>query len=41
MLLEENMVSRQDLDLFAFAESAEEAWQTLVQRGLPVHSDNR
>ena len=34
MLIEEVMVSRQDLDLFEFADSAEETWTRLVSRGL-------
>ncbi|MCA0304401.1 MAG: TIGR00730 family Rossman fold protein [Proteobacteria bacterium] len=33
-LLEEGMIAAADLDLFSFADSAEDAWATLVQRGL-------
>jgi uncharacterized protein (TIGR00730 family) len=33
-LVEHGMVNRQDLDLLAFAESAEEAWTILIERGL-------
>jgi uncharacterized protein (TIGR00730 family) len=36
-LVEENMVSRQDLGLFAFAEDAEGIWAALVSRGLGEH----
>jgi len=34
MLLEEGMIGRQDLELFQFVSSAEEAWEILVRRGL-------
>lgn len=37
-LIEEGMIERADLDLFAFADTAEEAWTTLVQRGLKAHT---
>ena len=33
-LVEEQLVAERDLALFAFAESAEETWSTLVARGL-------
>jgi len=35
-LAEEGVISTSDLDIFAFAESAEEAWQLLLARGLKV-----
>jgi len=41
MLLEENMISRQDLDIFEFADSAEQTWEILVRRGLRVHANGR
>jgi hypothetical protein len=34
MLAEEGMIAPADLQLFEFAESAEEAWASLVRRGL-------
>jgi uncharacterized protein (TIGR00730 family) len=37
MLLEENMISRQDLELFEFSDSAEQTWEILVRRGLRLH----
>ena len=37
-LVEEHMISREDLDLFAFADTAEEAWNALVRMGLHAHS---
>ena len=33
-LLEEGMIAADDLSLFSFADSAEEAWRSLVERGL-------
>lgn len=33
-LVEEGMIRREDLDLFDFAETAEEAWDCLIRRGL-------
>lgn len=39
MLLEEAMISRQDLELFEFASSAEETWEILVRRGLRALAD--
>jgi uncharacterized protein (TIGR00730 family) len=38
-LVEEEMISPEDRALFDFADTADEAWQTLVQRGLTAHSD--
>lgn len=35
-LVEEGMIAASDLDLFLFAETAEEAWEGLVGRGLAV-----
>ena len=37
-LVEEHMISREDLDLFAFADTAEEAWSALVRMGLHAHT---
>lgn len=37
-LADEGMISRQDLDLFSFADTPEEIWDTLVKRGLRFHS---
>jgi uncharacterized protein (TIGR00730 family) len=37
-LAEEGMIERADLGLFAFADTAEEAWATLVKRGLKAHT---
>ncbi|MGE0094513.1 MAG: LOG family protein [Alphaproteobacteria bacterium] len=37
-LIEEGMIERADLDLFAFADTAEDAWATLVRRGLKAHT---
>jgi uncharacterized protein (TIGR00730 family) len=37
-LLEEGMISSRDLELFAFADTAEEIWAALVSRGLQVHA---
>jgi predicted Rossmann-fold nucleotide-binding protein len=37
VLAEENMISPQDLELFRFAESAEETWDILVRWGLRAH----
>ena len=34
----EQMVDRQNLELFDYAESAEELWQTLVRHGLRAHT---
>jgi len=36
MLAEEGVIAESDLDLFSFADDAEEAWQTLVKLGLAV-----
>jgi len=36
-MVDEGMVSRQELDLFAFAEDAESAWKALVSHGLGEH----
>jgi len=38
LLVDEGMINRADLDLIAFAESAEEAWSVLVERGLRDHA---
>jgi hypothetical protein len=38
MLAEEGMISPADLQLFEFAESAEEGWASLARRGLRTHS---
>ena len=40
-LLEEGMISAADLALFSFADSAEEAWRTLVERGLTTEFASR
>jgi uncharacterized protein (TIGR00730 family) len=37
-LIEEGMIARGDLDLFDFADDAEDAWAKLVQRGLKAHT---
>ena len=37
-MVEEAMISPEDLHLFEFAESAEEGWASLVRRGLRSHS---
>ncbi|MCX7354777.1 MAG: LOG family protein [Alphaproteobacteria bacterium] len=37
-LIEEGMIERADLDLFEFADTAEDAWAKLVQRGLKAHT---
>lgn len=37
-LVDEGMIRAEDLELFAFAESAEEAWSALVDRGLRDHA---
>lgn len=37
-LIEEGMIERADLDLFTFADDAEDAWNKLVQRGLKAHT---
>lgn len=38
MLVEEDMISRQDLQLFEFVEAAQEGWAALVRRGLRAHT---
>jgi len=35
-IVEEHLAVPEDLSLFAFADSAEETWETLVRQGLPV-----
>lgn len=35
--VEEGMISKADLELFDFADSAEEVWETLVRHGLRAH----
>ncbi|HUZ72988.1 MAG TPA: LOG family protein [Stellaceae bacterium] len=37
-LVADDMIAAEDSALFDFADSAEEAWQTLVRRGLTAHS---
>lgn len=37
-LAEHGMIAAEDLDLFDYADDAEEAWHTLVARGLKAHS---
>jgi len=37
-MVEEHMIAREDLDLFAFADTAEEAWAELVRMGLHAHT---
>jgi uncharacterized protein (TIGR00730 family) len=37
-LVEEELVAASDLELFAFADTAEAAWDTLVKRGLIAHT---
>ena len=36
LLAEEGMIARDDLDLFTFADDAEEAWRILIARGLKI-----
>ena len=36
LLAEEGMIAPADLDLFTFADDAEEVWRTLIARGLKV-----
>jgi uncharacterized protein (TIGR00730 family) len=38
VLLEEGMISKEDLELFDFADSAEQTWDILVKRGLRAHT---
>ena len=38
VLIEEGMIKAQDMDLLAFAETAEQAWSLLVERGLRDHA---
>jgi uncharacterized protein (TIGR00730 family) len=38
LLIEEHMINRDDLELFDFADTAEQAWDVLVRRGLKAHS---
>jgi len=37
-LIEEGMIAHGDLDLFEFADTAEDAWAALVRRGLKAHT---
>ena len=37
-LIDEGMIDRADLDLFTFADTAEEAWAALLQHGLRAHT---
>jgi uncharacterized protein (TIGR00730 family) len=39
MLLEEGMINRQDLELFEFADTAEQTWEILTRRGLRAHTE--
>jgi predicted Rossmann-fold nucleotide-binding protein len=39
-LAEEGMISPEDLQLFEFAETAEEGWASIVRRGLRAQSPN-
>jgi uncharacterized protein (TIGR00730 family) len=39
-LVSEGMIARKDLDLFAYAQSAQECWHSLVERGLHVHPEH-
>jgi uncharacterized protein (TIGR00730 family) len=39
LLLEEGMISKSDLELFDFADTAEEAWSILVGRGLKAYGN--
>jgi uncharacterized protein (TIGR00730 family) len=39
-LVEEGMIAPEDLDLFDFADAAEEGWEKLVRRGLKAHPPN-
>ena len=39
-LAEDGMISPADLQLFEFAETAEEGWDSLVRRGLRAHTPN-
>jgi uncharacterized protein (TIGR00730 family) len=39
-LAEEGMISREDLQLFEFAETAEEGWASMIRRGLRAHTPN-
>ena len=39
-LAEEGMISADDLKLFEFADTAEQAWESLVRRGLRAHTTN-
>jgi hypothetical protein len=38
LLMKEEMISPQDLELFDFADTADEIWESLVRRGLKAHS---
>ena len=40
LLVEERMVAPRDVSLFEFADTAEDAWASLVRRGLTAHSRN-
>lgn len=40
-LIEEGMIRREDLALFAFADTAEDAWKALVERGLKTRVPGR
>lgn len=39
--VEEGMIAKADLELFDFAETAEEVWDTLTRHGLRAHADTR
>jgi hypothetical protein len=36
-LVEEEMISAEELKLFSFVDSAETAWKTLLEQGLTAH----
>lgn len=38
VMVEEGMINAEDLNFFDFADDAESAWETLIQRGLRAHS---
>jgi predicted Rossmann-fold nucleotide-binding protein len=39
LLVAEGMIAREELDAFVFADSAEEAWQALVDGGLQIPAE--
>jgi predicted Rossmann-fold nucleotide-binding protein len=38
-LVEEGMISPEDLDIFGYADDADEAWETLLAKGLRVPTE--